>query len=69
MASKQNAMPPCPLCGQSKDVVGNISMDLFRCTKCGATFDTEDDGGNFFTDPTKRLEIADERRHQRRKRA
>lgn len=68
MAGKQNAMPPCPVCSSSKHVVGNLSQDLFRCTKCGGMFDLEDDGGTYGDRPDARM-IREEERRNRRKRA
>lgn len=56
--------PPCPRCRSNRQVtpVGTVG-DMFRCGKCGGHFDSEpDEGGSYFTDPSKRLEIADERR-------
>lgn len=59
-------MPPCPLC-KSKKVIKSGDRNFF-CTRCKATFDdASDEGGDYFTDPTRRAELVDEA-EQRRKR-
>ena len=58
---------PCPRCRSSKQVqpIG-VSGDMFRCGRCGGLFDSEpDEGGSFFDDPSKRLEVQEQQRRGR----
>jgi rubredoxin len=60
--------PPCPVCGTNKKVVviGTVG-DQFKCQRCGGMFDNEpEEGADYFTDPTRRAELADERRNKPR---
>lgn len=55
------SQPQCPLC-RSKHVVKNADGD-FICTNCKAMFDPRpEEGGTYYTDPTRRLELEDEAR-------
>lgn len=59
--------PKCLVCGRRKTVhrVGNEGS-TYKCTGCGAMFDPDpDEGGTYYTDPTKRLEREDEDRVRR----
>jgi ribosomal protein L37AE/L43A len=73
-AAKTAAKKPnhkCVQCGRRKTVqqVGSEGS-IFKCTGCGAMFDTSpDEGGSYYTDPTKRIEKEEhpvERRANRR---
>lgn len=51
----------CPQCGRSQPIQGPDT--IYFCDSCNGQFDADgDDGGDYYTDPTKRLEKADERR-------
>lgn len=58
----------CPACGRPQ--VPGEGQTMFWCGHCPAYFDRDgdDDGGDYFTDPTKRAELADERRAQPKRR-
>jgi hypothetical protein len=63
-------MPPCPVCKTSLHVnkIG-LTGETFHCGRCGGLFDpSPDEGGDFFSDPSKRLELQDEREQARIKR-
>lgn len=52
-----NDKPRCPVCNRKGEPIG---PDLFRC-KLGHMFDdTPDEGGTYHSDPTRRIENADE---------
>lgn len=56
-------LPPCPLCGTAKQVhaVG-VSGDMFRCGRCGGLFEVDpDEGGDYSSDPSRRMEMAERR--------
>ena len=56
------ANPPCPVCNTAKHVVPHDG-DAFYCGKCHGCFDAEpDEGGDYFSDPSKRLERVEERK-------
>ena len=53
----------CPRC--NVPVAGNGS-GFYRCPKCLGTFDDDpDEGGDYSTDPSKRIEREDEQRARR----
>lgn len=61
------AKPKCPQCGRVKAVTA--AGGYFKCGGCGALFDDDVfEGGSHYTDPTKRLELEDEQRAQRKNR-
>lgn len=52
----------CPRCGRTCVPQGGYLW----CTHCKALFDEdENEGGDYFTDPTRRLELAEEREARR----
>lgn len=56
----------CPSCGASV-APPTVEVGLYRCGKCGGTFDdAPDEGGSYFTDPSKRLEVQESRQAARR---
>lgn len=61
--------PPCPVCRTARHVVSHDG-DGFFCGKCRGMFDADpDEGGDYFSDPSKRLERSEERKganHARR---
>jgi ribosomal protein L37AE/L43A len=66
VASSQKQVA-CPGCGGKQPA--RSSDAIYWCEKCLSQFDAEgDDGGDFFSDPTKRIELEDERRVQRQSR-
>ena len=53
--------PRCPQCGRVRAV--KEFFDMFRCSSCGAEFDDDpDEGGDYLSDPTKRIERKRRRR-------
>lgn len=58
----------CPRC----NVPGEICGDVYRCKQCFGFFDglTDDgsDGGDYHADPSRRMELADEREKRKRDR-
>jgi hypothetical protein len=64
-AKPQNALPPCPMCGNSRHSVPQGEPGLFICTKHGMLYDVTDDGGDYSDrNPAARLE-REERRQKR----
>lgn len=62
------ARPPCPVCKNNDHVEPN-GLDGYVCCKCKGLFDNEpDEGGDYFTDPAKRLERSENRKPPRRQR-
>jgi ribosomal protein L37AE/L43A len=62
--STQEKQAKCPRCGRYGSVLRIV--DFFHCTACDAEFDDlPDEGGDYFTDPTKRIE----RKHAKGKHA
>jgi hypothetical protein len=56
--------PPCPQCHTNKYANAHDG-DQFYCGKCGGIYDADpDEGGDYFRDPSKRME-AEERRRDR----
>lgn len=50
----------CPFCGRWKSV--RPQADTFFCTRCFKHFDNDpDEGGDYATDPTKRIERTENR--------
>ena len=63
--SKQR-LPDCPLCGDHRSVHKEGDRAYF-CTFCKAAFDDHpEEGGDYSTDPTRRLQYQ-EAREERRK--
>lgn len=59
--------PKCPRCGRIKAVVQ--AGGYFHCGGCGAMFDGDlSEGGSYYADPTKRLELEDEQRARKNNR-
>ena len=62
---KRGGVPPCPLCRTAVDVV-TIGTLEFRCNRCRGLFDNQpNEGGDYFADPSKRLERQEEHRGRR----
>lgn len=60
--------PPCPCCKTNKHVELN-GRDAYFCGKCSSLFDFEpNEGGDYFSDPSKRMERAEERAQRRPRR-
>lgn len=65
MADKNQRTVACPKCGRKQSY--RTADALYFC--CGRQFDdSPDEGGDYFSDPTKRLELADEARVKRQNR-
>ena len=53
--SEKPSGPRCIQCGSRKAV--EKLVDTYHCTRCGAWFDDDpDEGGDFWADPSKRME-------------
>lgn len=58
---KQTNGMRCPWCGRRKSVVAE--GETFYCTACSRRFDSDpNEGGDYFSDPSKRLERSEEKR-------
>lgn len=59
----------CPQCGnRSPKSIFQIA-DTFKCGRCGGMFDNDpDEGGTHYSDPSKRLERAEDERARRQQR-
>ena len=65
--AKEVRQVACPKCGRKQPYRSPDS--IYMCGNCNMQFDAEgDDGGSFFTDPTKRIELEDEARIKRQNR-
>lgn len=65
--SATKATAACPKCGRKQPVRTEDAM--YWCDNCRCQFDgTPDEGGTYFSDPTKRLELEDENRIRRQNR-
>ena len=52
----ESNMPKCPRCNSSRRVYADFERD-FWCTSCHMGFDDNpDEGGDYSTDPTRRIE-------------
>lgn len=61
-------LPKCPLCRTGKHAVPHGSTE-FYCKKCGGLYDENpNEGGSAYNDPTKRLEVMEERSNRGRSR-
>lgn len=62
-------LPKCPVCNTNKGVqrIGTVG-DMYGCNRCHGQFDVGEDGGDFFADPSRRLERQDEREAAHRNR-
>ena len=61
--------PPCPRCGNSSQKSLSQIADTFKCDKCGAMYDDDpEEGGDYFADPSRRMELGESRRQTRAKR-
>lgn len=56
----------CPKCKRKQPF--RTPDSIYFCESCRMQFDTDDDGGDFFSDPSRRLELADEDRVRRQNR-
>lgn len=58
-------VPPCPVCNKTKHVskVGAVG-DMFRCSDHGLFDNDPDEGSTVYDDPTKRIELEDERKRR-----
>jgi hypothetical protein len=54
--------PPCPQCHTANHARPH-GNNLFYCGKCGGIYDADpDEGGDYFRDPAKRMEVEERRR-------
>ena len=62
--------PPCPLCRSTRTYrsTDNPADHSWRCKDCSAWFEPDDEGGDYCTDPTRRLEREEERARKQRER-
>jgi hypothetical protein len=69
MAKTKKPPPPdCPSCGDNRAVHEEGDRNYY-CTNCRKAFDDDPaEGGDYSTDPTRRLELADERAKRKRQR-
>lgn len=59
-------MVVCPACG-TKQPMRLPGESIYRCPRCGGMFDdAPDEGGDYCTDPTRRLERREEERARRK---
>lgn len=64
--------PDCPQCGGNRTYKATDIPDdtSWRCKNCGAEFEPDDEGGDYYTDPTARVQREEEyarwRREKRR---
>lgn len=62
-----NTKIKCPKCGRPQKP--GDGQRIFWCDWCKMQFDDEpEEGGSYFSDPTRRAELADERRAQPKRR-
>ena len=70
MKEKPPAKPPCPQCGNKSQRSLLQIADTLKCGRCGAMYDsTPEEGGDYYTDPSLRMqrtEEAEQRKRQRR---
>lgn len=66
---RKTPLPACSVCRTAKHVVAQGSVEItYVCTRCGGLFDdTPNEGGDVFSDPSKRMERAEARRERRRR--
>ena len=68
MSKTAAKLPDCPSCASNKAVYEEPTG--YWCTTCQKAFDDDpDEGGDYYTDPTRRLELADEREKRKRQEA
>ena len=66
MRKPTNLLPPdCPSCGDNRAVYDDGDRNYF-CRTCRQAFGDVDEGGTYYTDPTRRAELADERAKRKR---
>ena len=59
-------MPPCPRCRSHKSVYHDRDRNYY-CRLCHIAFDDDpDEGGDYCTDPTRRIQREEERARVRR---
>jgi len=61
--AKKPPIPPCPKCKSKKQVtVFGVVGDMFNCGRC-SLFDIEpEEGSTVFSDPSRRMELEEERK-------
>lgn len=65
--SNPEVKPVCPQCRSASRV--KAAGSFWTCRKCGGFFDGDvSEGGDYFTDPTKRIENEESRQRARRRR-
>jgi ribosomal protein S27AE len=68
-AHAKTQKPACPKCGNRSQRSLLQIADTFKCGRCGAMYDSDpDEGGTYFTDPSKRLEREEAERARRQQR-
>lgn len=66
---KKPPLPKCPLCSSSSQVARvGVAGDQFICRRagCGLFDDDPDEGGDYFENPSRRIELQETRRERRR---
>lgn len=59
----------CPACG-TRQPMRLPGESIYRCDKCGGMFDdSPDEGGDYSTDPSRRLEQQEEQAMRKKQRA
>lgn len=68
-AQAKTQKPACPRCqNRSQRSILQIA-DTYKCGRCGAMYDNDpDEGGTHYSDPSKRLERAEDERARRQQR-
>lgn len=58
-------VPKCPACGHRGKPQG-VTKEVFWCDYCGGLYDNEpEEGGDFYTDPSRRLELREEKSNRK----
>ncbi len=59
--------PDCPKCGGNETYqVTGLGDPRWRCQQCDAEFEPDDEGGDYCTDPTRRLQREEDRAQRER---
>jgi len=61
--------PDCPQCSGNHTYLPYRDDDrTWGCKQCGAIFEPDNEGGDYCTDPTRRIQRAEEREKRERER-
>jgi len=66
---KKQPLPKCPRCNSTSQVHRlGVAGDQFVCRRngCGLFDNDPDEGGDYFSDPSARIELAEQRAQRRR---